>query len=49
MTSQLTELSGNFAQDKRMIKLMLTHLAKYANDNSQGHCRLKQIMLTMGA
>ena len=49
MTSQLTELSGNFAQDKRLIKLMLAHLAKYANDNSQGQCRLKQIMLTMGA
>lgn len=50
MTRSLTELSGSFTQDKRLIKLMVAHLAKHAEDSARGRGenRLREIILTMG-
>jgi len=48
MTRQLTELSGVYEQDKRLIKLMLAHLGKHATDTAREDNRLSTIMLTMG-
>ena len=44
----MTELSGNFNQDKRLIKLMVTQLYRHAVDLSVDSCRLVQIIVTMG-
>ena len=48
-TENLTELSGNFEHDKRLIKLMVAHLAKYAEDTATGESRLRTILVTLGA
>lgn len=48
-TRGLTELLGNFEKDKRLIKLMLAHLAEHASNAGHGKSRLRQILLTMGS
>ena len=49
-TRELTELTGIYEQDKRLIKLMAINLATHATDTAKnGTCRLKTILLTLGS
>ena len=47
--ADLTELSGNFEQDKRLIKMMITQLANHAEESATTESRLSKIIVTMGS